>query len=232
MDKEFFEFLEEEYGIWDFVDYIIDWQKVQEWDFPGMIKRDIPRDTLKPYLKTAKVYRGMYVSPQDVLSSGACSWSLDYSIARDFAVSNQYQKDIYCRSDSPTEPIIFTKEEEIIDLSLMIEDVKEWLKEHEDEVDDIYQSEIEEFLEGFYEENEVFSDFNIESVYIKSTNADIEKEIPFKEYLKKYNNLYELVRCDLDNEKSFSEIVETYSKDYEVQTVANIIMWNMDKLRK
>lgn len=152
LEKSIFDYIEESFGIANFLEWIRSWQETQEWDFPNWIWKEVPDLYTDPFKVNLELYRGLYVDQECLISTGGCSWTSNKDVAIKFACNNPYERDIDERELIP-KPILVTKFGVGISLQMMLDEFKKWL-----DMED---------LENLFEENEYISDMDLKDCKIE-----------------------------------------------------------------
>lgn len=91
---ELAEWIDKEYRIENFMEWIAVWLECVEWDFPAMLN-EIPNNLMSPFVIDGVYYRGMIIGSEDkAINVDACSWTTDINEAMIFTEQEGYINNI------------------------------------------------------------------------------------------------------------------------------------------
>lgn len=169
--NKFFKYIENEYTINGFVDWIIEWILEPNWEFPKFIG-DMPAKLTKVFQAKGKLYRCVIIKEgETVVSTPHCSWSEDYKIAEEFINDNIAVE--YMIKDEEN-PIAYIYEYEGISISLnkIIDGLIMFV--HNNGVEVEYFDLLMKTYDSYNFEKEHFAEFDLDKVKLIKEIKDLE----------------------------------------------------------
>ena len=161
--NKFFEYMNTEYGLDDFIYWITEWFVEQNWSLPEFFQ-SLPNELLKPFEINTALYRTIVLNEESKpMSTSLCSWTEDYQVALGFTRENIYIDAIEDEGDTPVF-YIYKYEGIGISLNKIVEELFKFIKENNIEVDQDNLIHLETRYEKYKYEREFFAEFDLEKI--------------------------------------------------------------------
>lgn len=159
--NKFIEYIKQEHGIEDFMEWISIWIEAVEWDFPALLD-SMPASILDQFKEEGVYYRGMVTGGDYVpVSAGACSWTSDRVKAEVFSEQSAYADNILDEGETPV-GIIYEFKGKAINLNKIKDTLMYYVEESNIDFDQLES--IKHIYKAYEGENEFIANFDLNEV--------------------------------------------------------------------